>query len=206
MFWALVHVYTLGAGVRIQQQSRTEARSQPTTEAEWSPSHVPFVEGDGFPSGSAPSAQWGEGRADKVIYLHLSTSCNGWHFHLSLKLHHLAAAPLPLLLPRKIKGGWEREREKLDQTSWTIGRRKENRTTLSDCRWGLWECGSVEWPNHSLTSNRTRILGQGSSSEPPLRLLGHLRNKDSVTTLTVCLTGCMTLLSQKLKLLLLYVK
>lgn len=35
----------------------------------------------------------GEGRADKVIYLHLSTSCNGWHIHLSLKLHHLTAAP-----------------------------------------------------------------------------------------------------------------
>lgn len=45
---------------------------------------------------SAPSAQWGEGKADKVIYLHLSTSCNGWHIHLFLKLHHLTAAP-PLL-------------------------------------------------------------------------------------------------------------
>lgn len=42
---------------------------------------------------SASWAQWGEGRADKVIYLHPSTSCNGWHIHLSLKLHHLTAAP-----------------------------------------------------------------------------------------------------------------
>lgn len=109
---------------RSSSKAWAEARSEPTTEAEWSPSHVPFVEGDGFPSGSAPSAQWGEGRADKVIYLHLSTSCNGWHFHLSLKLHHLAAAPPPLLLPHKIKRGVG-EGGKLDQTSWTIG--KENR-------------------------------------------------------------------------------
>lgn len=100
------------------------------------------MEGDGFPFGSAPSAQWGEGRADKVIYLHLSTSCNGWHFHLSLKLHHLAAEPPPPTHPPcKIQGGGtegtgadgldkrKQERKQIKQTGASFSK-------LSDYRWG----------------------------------------------------------------------
>lgn len=99
------------------------------------------MEGDGFPFGSAPSAQWGEGRADKVIYLHLSTSCNGWHFHLSLKLHHLAVELPPTRPPRKIKGGGtertgtdgldkrKQERKQIKQTGASFSK-------LSDYRWG----------------------------------------------------------------------
>lgn len=110
------------------------------------PRQVPFVGGDGFPFGSAPWAQWGEGRADKVIYLHLSTSCNGWHFHLSLKLHHLAVEPPPTPPTCKIKGLGQRG---LEQTCWTRGSRKENRLS----RWellfqssggGVWERGAAK--------------------------------------------------------------
>lgn len=115
------------------------------------------MEVDGFPPCSAPSAQWGEGRADKVIYLHLSTSCNGWHIHLSLKLHHLTAAP-----PLSRRGVRE-----MKQTCNTHTK-NENRLTG---QWLLFltfslrleECGNMTLStlkplNHPLTSSRTKIL------------------------------------------------
>lgn len=117
------------------------------------------MEGDGFPFGSAPSAQWGEGRADKVIYLHLSTSCNGWHFHLSLKLHHLAAEPPhPPTRRAKYKGVGQREPE---QTGWTRGSRKENRLSRQQPLFpsfqitggGVWEL----LPHHPSAPSRTQI-------------------------------------------------
>lgn len=116
------------------------------------------MEGDGFPFGSAPWAQWGEGRADKVIYLHLSTPCNGWHFHLSLKLHHLAVEPPP----RKIKGaGTERTGtdmlDKRKQKSKQIKQMGASFSMRSDYRWGVWECDAVELPNHSSMANRSQI-------------------------------------------------
>lgn len=63
--------------------------------------------------------------ADTVIYLHFSTSCNGWHIHLSLKLHLTAAAHLA---PRGVKEKWywhaahtqKKTTQKWKETNWRV--------------------------------------------------------------------------------------
>lgn len=98
---------------------------------------------------SAPSAQWGEGRADKVIYLHLSTFCNGWHIHLSLKLHHLIAAP-----SLAHKGVWV-----TDETHFREEKGKQTNLNVSSSPHFLIKAKRV-WEHDTLHSKATKSLFQ----------------------------------------------
>lgn len=82
---------------------------------------------DGFPPRAAPSAQWEDGGADKVIYLHLSSCRNGWHIHLSPKLHHLTAValPTPSQTPLRTPPTGEEARERKEMDMRVKERRKE---------------------------------------------------------------------------------
>lgn len=114
------------------------------------------MEVDGFPPCSAPSAQWGEGRADKVIYLHLSTSCNGWNIHLSLKLHHLTAAPP--LTRRGVREKWNRHatHKKSKHTNLVVTSFHTFSLRLEEC--GNMTLSTLKTLNHSPTSSKTKIL------------------------------------------------